>query len=281
MEQNHSTQQPARAQELKTFLVSTADEIRGMVTCCPSASSYCCIEQATGLEAIIALGCKRWGCKYCGPRKCFNLALKCENAAPNKFITLTVKNDLYENPLAAFKATSKKVARLSKAIRLHVGSFDYLRVLEATTAGWPHYHLIARCDFIKQDWLSDQWRALTGAPIVDIRAVKKQEGVFRYVMKYLCKQKYIPWTDRRISWSKDFFVKIQQPERTNRPYGSGGIKARHPTDLMLDHYADRQVVQRGPSIWVIEGTEGPPIRVPSPLPLEEKKRWRRKHHHKS
>src|SRR6266436_9544748 len=189
-------------QEPKTYLVGNLEQLHHELKCCPYSTSLLCTELATGLDAVIAIPCKRWGCKWCGQRNAFKLAIKVDEAKPTKFITLTINPKCYENPREAYDKTRRKISDLAKAVRVHAGEFEYIRVLEVTKKGWPHYHLVARCGFIKQKWLSDAWASSTGAPIVDIRAIKKTDNVFKYMLKYLCKQEYIPWTNRRVCWSK-------------------------------------------------------------------------------
>ncbi|GAJ21207.1 unnamed protein product, partial [marine sediment metagenome] len=56
--------------------------------------------------------------------------------------------------------------------------------------GNPHIHVAARCRYIPQAWLSNQWRDLTGSPVVDIRAVKDPARTAGYVTKYMLKSPY-------------------------------------------------------------------------------------------
>jgi len=58
-----------------------------------------------------------------------------------------------------------------------------------TTGLWhPHVHLIVEGRYLPVGELSRRWLAVTGdSPIVDIRLVRNDAAVARYVAKYLCK----------------------------------------------------------------------------------------------
>lgn len=64
---------------------------------------------------------------------------------------------------------------------------EYLTVMEATKLGWPHMHVLTTRTWIDQAWLSNLWKTLTGAFIVDIRRVTNQGHAAAYVSKYLGK----------------------------------------------------------------------------------------------
>jgi len=67
-------------------------------------------------------------------------------------------------------------------------SIDYLAVVEKTKHGEPHLHILARCPYIPQSYLSGIMKELIDAPIVDIRAVKNQRNAILYVAKYVTKE---------------------------------------------------------------------------------------------
>jgi hypothetical protein len=120
-------------------------------------------------------------------------------------MTLTVNPNCEYSPRQAWLDNTPKIPRLIKILRKQFGPIEYFRVLEVTKKGWPHWHFLLRSGFIAQRTLSDVWKSLTGAPIVDIRKVQKTFHAYSYCVKYLAKQKYVPWTNRRVTWSKDFF----------------------------------------------------------------------------
>jgi len=248
----------SRDKEPIVYLVGSCQPISTIIKCCPSATTWECVELATDKRAIIAIPCKRWGCKWCGQKKAFHLAAKCETAKPNRLITLTVAPAFFESPHQAYQKTRRKVADFAKTLRKTLKEFAYFRVLEATKAGWPHYHFLARCPYIPQPTISRVWNELTGAPIVDVRAIKTGMNVFKYVLKYLCKQTHIPWTNRRISWSHDFFPKPETTARRHNPYVEGVRRTQHPADFIQAKYPDQIIVQRQPGVWVVDSVTVPP-----------------------
>jgi len=157
-------------------------------------------------SVVVAITCKRWGCRFCGQQKVRKLASIAAEAEPNRFVTLTVNPKLYGSPREAFEQTRRKIGALTQHVRRNHGPMEYLRVLEVTKKGWPHYHLVARMPYVQQSELSTVWAEHTGAPIVDIRKIRKNKDVFFYVVKYLSKQAYIEWTNRRVTMTKNFDV---------------------------------------------------------------------------
>jgi hypothetical protein len=212
-EQDSTTPPATKEEPTSEFLIGSVEDNELWLDTCPSARTLIAYSFTHAAWLLCALPCKRWGCRWCGPKKIRGLAFKVERAEPNKLITLTVNPKAYLEPRAAYDHTRRKLADLAKVIRKTRGPFEYMRVLEITKKGWPHYHLVARSGYIPQAMISDTWASMTGAPIVDIRQIRKCDKVYAYVIKYLSKQQYIPWTNRRVSWTKHFFKEeIKDPE---------------------------------------------------------------------
>lgn len=186
------------------FLIGNGPLSLGGLDQCTAATTLVGYSLALQRSVVVAVTCKRWGCRFCGQQKTRKLASIAAEAQPNAFITLTVDPKLYQSPRESFDQTRRLVGALAQRIRRNYGKIEYMRVLEVTKKGWPHYHLLARCPFIPQKELSTHWAELSGAPIVDIRKVKKNADVYFYVVKYLSKQAYIQWTTRRVTMSKGF-----------------------------------------------------------------------------
>lgn len=256
MQPPYSTLAASSDKAPKKFLIGNIDETRGVLNCCPTASTMLCTELESGLEAIIAIPCRRWGCRYCGGKKAFQLACKCELAKPERFITLTIDPKHWLNPREAYDGTRRKLSDFAKEVRKIRGSFEYLRVLEVTKKGWPHYHFLAKCPYIPQATLSKIWASLTGAVIVDVRRVENQSNVFRYVLKYLCKQTYVPWTNRRVSWSKNFFVKPEPAEPRQNPFINRRRTIHHPSEEISKRYFKKSITERRPGVWVVDPDAG-------------------------
>lgn len=180
------------------------------------------------------------------------IAYRIADARPNKLITLTVDVKAYETPRDAYDATRRQIPELAKAIRVEKGEFEYVRVLETTRRGWPHYHLVARCPYIPQHLLSDLWAARVGAPIVDVRAIRKTDNVIGYVCKYLSKQKIVPWTQRRIAWSRHFFTSPPEHEKGALQLSKKIRDDRHPTDFATEELSGFFLREVAGGIWIIQ-----------------------------
>lgn len=234
------------------FLLTSITDHPYCFDTCPNATTSVAYSEFFSSTIIVAVTCKRWGCRYCGEKKAINLGFRVQLADPNKLITLTTNPKVYETPRMAYEDTRRKLADFSKLIRKEIGSFEYLRILEVTKKGWPHYHLVARSGYIPHSLVSSVWKGLTGAPIVDIRKIKKLENVAKYVMKYLCKQKYIPWTNRRVSWSRKFF-----PWKVKAQRGLWQLTARRwmnedPGTVIQSDFLGSVVRKVAADAWLIE-----------------------------
>ncbi len=146
-------------------------------------------QNSKGGKATI-LTCKRWSCPICHPvnrRKVIRLG---KRGKPEKFMTLTVNPHLFDTPDQAARAMRDAFAKLIRLIRKKNPNrtIEYLRVFEKTKLGWPHLHILMRAPWIGQKWLSETWRELSGAFIVDIRAVDNVEKAVWYVVKYIGKE---------------------------------------------------------------------------------------------
>lgn len=240
-----------RVEAVKAFLVGSVEAARSVLGGCPSAQSLTAIDKTDGRHVIIVLPCKQWGCRHCGEKRAFLLGIRCELADPNKFITLTVSPKHFLDPREAYDQTRRKISDLTKLIRKEKGEFEYMRILEITKAGWPHYHMLARAPYIQQKWLSDTWAGMTGAVIVDIRKIQKKDNVFRYVAKYLCKQTYIPWTNRRVCWSHKFFPQVQKTEHAESTLVEKTLRRIHPAEYLSTEHDGAEVQQISPACWKI------------------------------
>jgi hypothetical protein len=92
---------------------------------------------------------------------------------------------------------------------------------------------------------------LTNAPIVDIRKIQRCDNVFRYIIKYLCKQTYIPWTDRRASWTKHFFK--PEPPFTPLDLDISGLRRtkKSPQEFVNEHWAGYELIPLTPTAFLM------------------------------
>lgn len=63
----------------------------------------------------------------------------------------------------------------------------YIKVLEHTSSGLVHLHVLFEGSFIDQVYLSALWKEIHQAEIVDIRKAYGRKGVARYLGKYMSK----------------------------------------------------------------------------------------------
>lgn len=117
------------------------------------------------------------------------LLAKCAAGEPSRLLTLTVNpavgNDPEDRLLLLANAWRIIVKRLRR--ERGKGTVEYLAVVEYTKAGEPHLHILLRSGYVPQHVLSEWMAELINAPIVDIRAIKNQKEVIRYVAKYVTK----------------------------------------------------------------------------------------------
>jgi len=112
-----------------------------------------------------------------------------------KFITLTTSEESW----AAGKRIQTSFRALVMRLRRRGWCSGYVRVIEYTKAGLPHYHVIMRGPYIPQSYLSQMWGEIHLSPIVDVRAVRGKVGAASYLAKYLGKDRA-----SRYSWSWDW-----------------------------------------------------------------------------
>lgn len=221
-----------------TWLVGRSNYRDRNLVCCPWAQTLTGYSLTLDRYVILALNCKRWACEVCGRERMRYLAWRVERAQPNRLITLTVQPALYDDPRQAYDETRRKIPDLTKKIRKSINKFEYMKVLEATKKGWPHYHFVARCPYIPQRTLSDWWAESTGAPIVDVRMIRKHQKVYNYVCKYLAKQDHVPWTNRRISWSRHFFPPLEKPKQEGLNLTDIEVHHYHPANYLRDYHTN-------------------------------------------
>lgn len=148
------------------------------------------VDLDTGEVRAGAIWCKSWTCEYCAPIRLRQLQAQAVNGEPNKFITLTSRyrpdemtpDDAAKQLVHAWRMVVQRGKREGR-----FKSLQYIAVFELTQKGWPHLHILARCDYIAQAWLSDRLAQYANSPRVDIRAVKGKRRAAFYIAKYVSK----------------------------------------------------------------------------------------------
>jgi len=219
------------------------------------------------LEAwlCVAVTCKRWGCPYCAEKKVSRLAWMTSNASPNKLATFTVSAYRYPDGKSAWDHSSKMFPEWIRWTRQANGPCDYLRVLELQANGMPHYHCLLRSNFIPHNTALAEWRRLIGFPDappdvpeppkayagVNLKKIDKSFATFRYLVKYLTKLHKIPWTDRHVSYSKDFFMPEDKEQVEYAKLDQIEKSPDHPWKWLNERYGWNTVGVHGEGKWVL------------------------------
>lgn len=201
-------------------------------------------------NVIVAVTCKTWSCPVCARTKIRRLAAMTALACPNKLLTLTTDPSVYPSPRDAFERTSAFVPELVRALRVKYGSVEYLRVTEQTRRGYPHYHMMVRSDYLPQPVIKKLWIKYTACKIVDVRQTTNHFGAYQYLVKYLTKLHKLDWTERHVSYSKNFFPPGATDPAERAHLVMEEIQDIHPFEYLANTYADCSLEWVTPNSWV-------------------------------
>lgn len=180
---------------------------------------------------LFIIPCHSWSCERCGPIKRTNLIHRIITARPKTFLTLTCLPLDGEDPRDTYDRTRRHLSLLFRHFRRTNRAGEYVRVIEQTKKGYPHYHCLVRTEhYWPQSEISSIWYALTGAYVVDVRTVKSEHAI-EYVSKYMTKDT-IDFTNQRISSSRNFFKK--KPPKSPPKFDSFKLYREHPADVIED-----------------------------------------------
>ena len=145
------------------------------------------ITSRTSGEAL-RLGCGRWPCPTCGPRRRRQwVSTRCnltQSYATLKFITLTLPAGV---AFGGYRQMQRGWRLLWQWLRRNYGLRAYVWVTELTQKSVVHRHAILDVDYVPQRALSNACARFGLGRITDIRAIKGQRSVNSYVTKYLTK----------------------------------------------------------------------------------------------
>lgn len=144
----------------------------------------------TGEVRAGAIWCKSWECEHCAPLRKKQLQAQACSGEPNRFITITSKyrpDEMTPDEAAQQLVHAwRMVVQRGKRDKIFK-NIQYIAVFELTKEGWPHLHILARCEWLAQDWLSKRMQEYANSPIVDVRKVKSKKRAAWYVAKYTAK----------------------------------------------------------------------------------------------
>ena len=183
---------------------------------------------------IMPLRCRCWTCDHCQPIRKALLIEEAMAGHPNMFLTLTSKPKPSQTPEAAARNLVKawRTVRRRAIKKYHYKRLPFMAVFEATKKGQPHLHILARCKWLDQAWLSDQMRQLINSPIVDVRRVDNPDRAVRYVAKYIGKEPHHFGTTKRYWRSHDYLLPSPDEEDPPPPYLDWKVVPRTPTDTL-------------------------------------------------
>ncbi len=226
-------------------------------TDCWNSQTLECYSSVFERTVWMALRCNQWACKPCARRKISLLARRVNDAKPNRLLTLTIDPSLWPDPRAAFDGTRRLVSELIRALRKQFGEIEYLRVTELTSRGWPHYHLLVRSPYIPHAVVKRLWNQLTGAIIVDLQPVRNKFQCYTYLVKYLSKMHRLEWTNRHVSFSKQFFPPTEPLEEN--PYGLKDkvIMEARPGKYLFAAYRNCIFIELAHGLWGLKRHDEP------------------------
>lgn len=157
---------------------------------------------------IAPLRCRCWHCQDCVGMRLAQLSRLCRDGQPTTFLTFTIRAVDDDNQAERARLIKRAWTNLRRVIvrRFKLKSLPFIAIFEQTKRGEPHLHVLARMPFVDQKFLSKYWEEHTGAFRVDVRKVRSQAGVARYVSKYVSKAP-VMWEGTKRYWrSLDWIV---------------------------------------------------------------------------
>jgi len=196
---------------------------------------------------VIPLKCRAWTCEDCQPTRKRQLQQLAWRGRPNKFITLTTNTEAFDDAetaarclIEAWRFIRKKLESIGHFFdgdgsKGSFGKVEFLAVFEETPSnGYPHLHIIARCGYIPQEWLSRVMQNFMASPIVDIRKVRSSKQIANYVTKYIGKAPGKFGTCKRY-WASRAWQQGKKDRKTDEltPVEPSQVVFKHCTDLVL------------------------------------------------
>ena len=193
------------------------------------------VEQARA----ITLKCRAWTCDLCQPDRKRQLSALAGAGNPTVFITLTSNPAVGLDPLdRARKMVEAWRVVIRRCKRRHgYQTIPYFCVFEATKAGEPHLHILARISWIDQKWLSAQMADLTGSPVVDVRKIRSARMAAAYVTKYVGKAPQKFGTLKRYWFTRGWEVDPYQPEPDDSIWSNLWTITRKSLDVIQADWA--------------------------------------------
>jgi len=223
--------------------------------------------------------CRKAACEECAPIRRAQLRARGRQGEPNRFITLTswvrpdqTPEEAYADLLDATQKTIRaarheeekpperrwsipggyknekrrrqveRYAREDDAAGLT--SIEIFRTVERTKRGWPHFHMVARCPYIPQEWLSWQMAKRIKSPVVDIRAIRNLQRQVAYMVAYVTKEEHRFGNSRRYSFTQKYKLPSDTEHVPLAPPGTRFINEDKPLHTFLNAW-----IEAGHKMW--------------------------------
>ncbi len=138
---------------------------------------------------IAAQRCQLWTCPHCAKvnkRRLIELAVAGE---PNYFLTLTAppRDDETPNPMA--RRIRKAWSLLTRQWARHKGinALQNLTMFDRHKSGFPHLHILLRCEWTDVVWVRNRWQKLTGGTQIKLEPITDRRKAAAYCAKYMAK----------------------------------------------------------------------------------------------
>jgi len=185
--------------------------------CCPNPDNYGYIVNTSSGKRIV-LGCKKWTCPVCGPKRKAVMYHAC-NAYFGKFShirmwTLNMTSSLFTNVVDHHKALQECWRRLITELRRSRSfsptqrTFKFVKVVELHVSGFTHFHVLLDTYFdilvllpIWKRIVSEVLGTLRHSASIGMDALPSSDIAAGYIVKYIVKAcDELPKAFRR--WSK-------------------------------------------------------------------------------
>lgn len=169
---------------------------------CPNLGIYHIVNTTTG--EVVQLPCKKYACPVCGPRKAYKLRKALENKFDTlpylRLFTFNFRTSIFSNPQHAILRSSEVWRRFINNVRrdktLHhsLRNFQYVKMVEFTKKGYPHYHVLTD-RYLPVGILANHWRHAINIVChnsgyngsVNAKGIKTSKNGAYYVVKYVMK----------------------------------------------------------------------------------------------
>jgi len=217
---------------------------------CPDGQ-YLILEKqfgATRRFIRVYVGCMRWTCQACIPRKRAALHARVKESTASGtwfFLTLTLRKNELSTELN-WKRLAKDWDILLKRLKRQFKTVKYFKVIELTAAGMPHIHALIDC-YLPRDEIERIWREITQSSyIAAFEEIRTSAAA--YMFPYLTKSiesiqriRNLTGTKTKIYTSSRGFLKKKEKngEWTMHYRGYTSEECDLYMDILKKQYADR------------------------------------------